>query len=479
MSDPVGERLRSYYRSVQGDPPAGLEARVSRAIASAPPPRSGFTSWHPALGLAAAGVGAGLLVVAIVIRSLGPGPLPSPSPSGVAGPSATPSVSPSSTPESSPSPSQTESQGPSAAASTAPSATPTPTPTPEPAATQARTVGNLLRLGAMTPSLTGPAVNLNDSTVLIAGGMTPRSDGISLKSNLAELYQMGSHTFVATGSMADERYGHTATLLRDGRVLVVGGADLMDGIDNLATAELYDPLTGKFTRTGSMARGRAEHTATLLADGRVLIAGGFGGGTVPVATAEIYDPDTGTFAATGSMMVERQNHTATLLPGGQVLIAGGLDSESRALSSAELYDPVSGTFRATGSMTAPRDFHTATALADGMVLVAGGVGADQATALASAEIYDPSTGRFTATGSMTTARRGHTATLLMYGQVVVAGGQGTNSLEVYWPDTGKFGYGQAMLGSVNAAASLSDRVLFTGSPAELYCSWPASQGTCR
>jgi hypothetical protein len=335
----------------------------------------------------------------------------------------------------------------------------------------------------MSPSLSGPAVNLDGATVLVVGGMTLRSDGMRLKSNLAEIYNLGSHTFRLTGSMADARYGHTATRLADGRVLVVGGADLMDGIDNLATAEIYDPSTGKFTRTGSMAQGRADHTATLLADGRVLIAGGFGGGTLPLATAEIYDPATGRFTSTGPMTVARVNHAATLLAGGSVLITGGLDSDSNVLSSAEIYDPTSQTFHAIASMTTAREWHTATGLNDGRVLIVGGVEGGSHSlgpvTLATAEIYDPSTGKFSATGSMHTARYGHTATALIYGQVVVAGGQGTYSLEVYWPDSGQFGYLRTMLGSSDAAVSLSDRVLFTGNPPELYCSWPASSSPCR
>jgi hypothetical protein len=482
MNDPFGERLRSYYQSIQRDAPAGLEARVARGFESAPPPRPAAARWRPAFGLAAAGVA--FLVVALVVRDLGPGPVPSQSPlTGPSeSPSATPEESPSATATETPALGPTPTETPTETSAPTPTPTPTAAPTPTPVPTLVHTVGQLVHVGAMAPYLTGPAVNLNDATVLVVGGMATNAGGVSVQSNQAELYRMGSHTFVATGSMAQPRSMHTATLLRDGRVLVVGGTDFSDGANNLATAEIYDPLTGKFTATGSMAQGRAGHAATLLADGRVLITGGFGGGTLPLASAEIYDPATGKFTPTGSMTVARMNHTATLLAGGTVLVTGGSDSMSNVVSSAEIYDPISGMFHAIASMTAPREWHTATTLGDDRVLIVGGVKGGNSlgpATIATAEIYDPGTGKFTATGAMKTARYSHTATLLNTGLVVVAGGVGTNSLEVYWPDTGKFTNWQATFGSVSAAASLSDRILFTGNPPALYCSWPASQSPCQ
>jgi hypothetical protein len=263
-------------------------------------------------------------------------------------------------------------------------------------------------------------------------------------SQLADVYDPSTGLFSAIGPITGGSEFCTVTLLNDGRVLVARGADLEPSL-------LYDPSTNAFATTGSMTAARVDHTATLLSDGRVLIAGGFsvqGGPLVGVASAELYDPKTGKFSPTGSMITARGSQTATLLSDGRVLIAGGAtaaDITGKFLASAELYDPKTGTFSPTGSMITARGVQTATLLSDGRVLIAGGSdlrliagGSDSpgdslaGGSLASAELYDPTTGRFSPTGSMTTARAGQTATLLSDGRVLIAGGS-DSSAELYQP----------------------------------------------
>jgi N-acetylneuraminic acid mutarotase len=232
--------------------------------------------------------------------------------------------------------------------------------------------------------------------------------------------------------MSVARRQHTATLLWDGNVLIAGGRDSSGA---LATAEVFDPATGSFATTGSLNVARYGHTAVLLSNGKVLVAGGRDASGA-LASAELYDPAVGTWSVTGGLVAPRADHTATLLPNGTVLVTGG--DAGGALGTAEVYDPAVGqqTWSATGSLTTPRSRHTATLLQNGKVLVVGGSNAD--TPVATAEIYDASTG-WSSGGTLTTARDRHTATLLPDGKVFVAGGYGTTPLasaEIYNPSSG-------------------------------------------
>jgi len=249
--------------------------------------------------------------------------------------------------------------------------------------------------------------------------------------------RVGSIT--AAAPMLEPRSGQTATLLPDGKVLIAGG--MRRNQDFYKSAELYDSATGKFQSTGEMNQRRVGHIAVLLGSGKVLIAGGWvgQGGT---DSAELYDPATGKFTVIAKMSVSRGRPSATLLADGDVLIAGGEIRDNESLASAEIFHVKTLSFQATGSMRHARISHTATLLNDGRVLVAGGY-ADSVSA--SAELYDPKTGIFTETGSLGSARCKHTAGLLPDGRALIAGGSDSrgwngnlSSAEIYDPHTGKF-----------------------------------------
>lgn len=266
------------------------------------------------------------------------------------------------------------------------------------------------------------ATLLPNGKVLVVGGQD--ENGVYFAS--AELYDPANGTWATTGSLASVRSTHTATLLHNGKVLVAGGSS--------TSAEIYDPASGTWTTTGSLATNRRFHTATLLANGKVLVAGGTElGASGYLASAELYDPEIGTWTATGSLALARRAYTATLLANGRVLVAGGHGSAGDPPRSAELYDPASGTWVATGSLILSRYEHTATLLPNGMVLVAGGPGLQ-------AELYNPASGTWQLTGSLATSRDSHTATLQPNGTVLVAGGGNsspiTSSAELYDPATG-------------------------------------------
>ncbi len=245
------------------------------------------------------------------------------------------------------------------------------------------------------------AVLLNNGKVLVSGGQNPDFSAV----DLAEIYDPASGRFSPTASMLNARAGHTATVLKDGTVLIAGGAE-----DNglLASAELYDAEGAASAPVGSMTAVRQGATATLLPNGSVLIAGGASqaGSCAGCATAavEIYNPLTKTFTRTSNMHARRRGHSATLLPNGSVLIAGGVDDASGTiLASAEIYNSATRTFSPAASMSFARFGHVASTLASGKVLIAGGFDSPN-TITNRAEIYDPVSGKFTPAGSMTDSR---------------------------------------------------------------------------
>jgi hypothetical protein len=249
--------------------------------------------------------------------------------------------------------------------------------------------GTFVAVGTMeAPRACQTATLLKDGRILVSGGFGGFNVNVTLLA-VAEIFDPASGSFSpSAGPMASARVYHTATLLPDGRVVLSGGITQWNSspLTGVASAEVFDPATGLFSATADMGAARLGHTATLLSNGKVLIAGG--SATVGVgsafATAEIFDPATETFAATGSMGTTRTFHTATLLNDGTVLVAGGDPNDilnlgptsygwlPAPLASAELFDPAAGIFTETGGLVNGRENHTATLLKDGTVLVIGG-----------------------------------------------------------------------------------------------------------
>lgn len=281
-----------------------------------------------------------------------------------------------------------------------------------------------------------------------------------------------SGTFALTGSLNTARYQHTATLLKDGQVLVTGGLGVEGVYTTLASAELYNPSTGKWTPTGSMSVNRTGFTATLLENGEVLVAGGSDYEINCWATAELYNPSTGEWSLTGSMTQPRCLHSATLLSNGDVLVSGGVDSlydtniNTATVTAAEIYNPSTGKWTATGSLNVSRASAATLLLENGEVLSAGGYNntgnSNPNTYLTSAELFDPATGTWNLTGSISGSVGLPTnPVLLSDGDVLIAGfAQIYNSATGSWTATGALP--TITFGPTKAAPLADGNVLGTG-----------------
>jgi hypothetical protein len=297
--------------------------------------------------------------------------------------------------------------------------------------------------------------------VLVAGGATQAEFEPSV-----ELYDPATGTWSPTGSMTTPRRLHSATVLEDGKVLVAGGAGAAGAT---ASAEVYDPVSGQWSKAGSLAAARSDHTATRLVGpgcgshcGKVLVVAGRDEKTSPIASAELYDPGGDEWSSAGSLEVRRFGHSATVLQDGRVLVAGGsgpfFNGSTTPLRSVEIYDPAAGESLPDGgpgprawsraaSMAVGRYLHGSARLSNGRVLVASGdTEGNIPNARASAQVYDPASNKWSFTGFLHAARKDHTATLLtgsacapLCGYVLVGGGaagapqQSLASSELYDP----------------------------------------------
>ena len=344
----------------------------------------------------------------------------------------------------------------------------------------AQSPGTFGQTSSMTSARSGhTATLLSNGQVLIAGGeqYLQQQFGASVVLASVEIYDPGAGSFRAAGTMMTARRMHTATLLPNDRVLIVGGYG--EGGSTLADAELFDLATGTFSAAGSLITARGGHTAILLPSGAVLVIGGYGTNAYPnVAPAELYDPATGAFKAAGAYVghggcdfcapavllhdgtvlfpgqfpaqlydpvsdsfspsgaTSTELSAAATLMNGQVLFAGG--SPIGRSANAELYYPATHTFARTADMTSRRVWHTLSSLPDGTALAAGGetdscsgISCVFAGSVASAELYNPSAAAFVPTGNMAIARSSHTATLLGDGRVLIAGGVSYGGIGIF------------------------------------------------
>jgi S-layer homology domain/Divergent InlB B-repeat domain/Kelch motif/Galactose oxidase, central domain len=306
------------------------------------------------------------------------------------------------------------------------------------------------------------ATLLNNGLVLVVGG----TNGAGVATNTAELYDPASGHWTSTANMQTARTLFTATLLASGKVLVAGGIDGAGAAT--ASAELYDPVTSEWSTAGSMPGGpRFELTSTLLSNGKVLVVNGAGVGVYSSAT-DLYDPSTNLWATAGTTSVPRGLHSATLMGNGKVLVPAGLRGNG-PITNVDIYDTALGTWSTGNAIPTARGGQGAALLSTGKVLIAGGYTGIFTNPTTSSVLYDPTSGNWATTNALGAARAGFTVTILGNGTVLAVGGHGAsgplktaesyNATSATWSDAAAMNTARAF----HAATLLPDgRVLVTG-----------------
>ena len=276
----------------------------------------------------------------------------------------------------------------------------------------------------------GTTTLLPNGNLLIAGGITAEED-LPTPQYFAVLYNPITDTWSNTGSIAGGRMLHSATLLPNGKVLIAGGCDTFSN-NYMTTSLLYDYVTNTWSNTGSMTKVQLGHTATATRNGMVITVGGYTPGlySYSSSTVQVYDYLKGTWSSAPDLISSRSNHTSSILPNGNLLITGGYFSVSGnfySLNTTEIFDVYNNKWLTTAPMLTPRQYHTATELLDGTIMVTGGnnrfINAVPTTSsLSSVEIYNPSTGVWSYRKDMPEQKVGHSATTLLNGKVLITGG---------------------------------------------------------
>jgi N-acetylneuraminic acid mutarotase len=306
------------------------------------------------------------------------------------------------------------------------------------------------------PRASHSATLLSNGNVLLVGGYeSVTNNNVVSCPPVSEIYIPSSGQWLLASNTIYPRNGHIATLLPNGKVLVTGGSS--------TNAELYDPNTGAWKLTGSSTNVSYWGTATLLPTGKVLFTGANGS---PSTLTRIYDPASETWTTNASMKTSRTGHTATLLPSGKVLVAGGLTSYASTFSttSAEIYDVATGTWTTISPMNIGRLRHEAVLLSNGKILVAGGYYAypPYSYDIQSAELYDPATATWTITGSLNLQRYGNVGALLPDGRFLVVGGTNNTTAEIYDPGLGYTNTVRPQITAITPAINLGSSLTVTG-----------------